>query len=214
MIKLRTCCLLLQNVVAGMLKLLSEKGHDHCLVLAIWSHFVHILGRVSFRLHSVTSLICALCMQWPSLIWFYTILCSNYWIVICFRVFTSMGPFWMNFWRLLKWWEALLHVTWQSHGVHITVTCLTWPLLLVFLRDSSTSCLWCKWLPTMHGMFLSPTSPSIWVSSNVQWHKWMVISASSDTSEWWYQWAVISVSGDIREQWWAVMSSDISEQWY
>jgi len=42
------------NVVAGMLKLLSEKGHDHCLVLAIWSHFVHILGRVSFRLHSVT----------------------------------------------------------------------------------------------------------------------------------------------------------------
>lgn len=44
-----------------MLKLLSEKGHDHCLVLAIWSHFVHILGRVSFRLHSVTSFMHCVC---------------------------------------------------------------------------------------------------------------------------------------------------------
>ena len=46
--------LLPQGVVVTMVKMLTEKGRDHCLILTIWSHFVTILGKVSSVLCSVT----------------------------------------------------------------------------------------------------------------------------------------------------------------
>lgn len=46
--------LLPQGVVVTMVKMLTEKGRDHCLILTIWSHFVTILGKVSSVLCNVT----------------------------------------------------------------------------------------------------------------------------------------------------------------
>ena len=33
------------HLIATMVKLLREKGHEHCVILSAWGHFVTILGR-------------------------------------------------------------------------------------------------------------------------------------------------------------------------
>ena len=64
--------------------------------------------------------------------------------------------------------DCHLTITQWSHDCHLTITQWSHDLIMiVFLRGSSTSCLWCKWLPTVHGKHSLVTSPRRLVSATV-----------------------------------------------
>ena len=56
----------------------------------------------------------------------------------------------------------------DSHMVFTSLSHDTYITIILIPRDSSTSCLWCKWLPIMRGQFLLPTSPLISVSGDIR----------------------------------------------